>query len=463
MLEEAHRRRRGERIERVDLGRSSGFALGGRRRDLVDQLPDPLVIGRPRPDDHLLRVGPQAHPRLGHLRAENRRHRRRRHSLDRIDFHRGSRRRPFGVDLLQDGGDRFVLGRSGPDSQLLGCVWVEGHVGLRHGRGDYLHRVGCRRGLERIDDDSAGLFGHFLRQLIDQAGDLLVDLRRRPGHELVFLSTDGEPCLRDRFGQEAGRVDGSHSAHALERVDNRLGVFGLGAFHVDGGERALDHVVVAGSGPGDHLIGVGSGSDLGLRRGQLEDLDRTGRVDGLQTIEGRRGRDARGGLGRHLLDHGGDLAVVGLSSPRQDGARGGVGDELHVGHLLLEHLDRQGGVDVGNRIRGELLLQLVRHAGVHLVDRRLDRFVLGRAGPDHQPPRLRVEDELGVGEQPLEHREHALRIGRLDRIDAEAELTVARRAAGDLLDNLGNDQVLGRLGPDGQLAGFAVGDDLRAR
>ncbi len=462
LLQEGRRRGAGERFERVDPGRARGLALAG-RRDFVNERGDLLVVGGPRPDDQLLRVAPQVDPGLGDLGAEHGAHSRGRHSLDRVDLHGGSRGRAFGVDLFEDGGDRLVLVGPRPYGQLLRVVRIERDFGLGHRRGEHFHGGGGRGRLERVDGDPMGLVGRLVGQLVDQAGDLLVHLGRRPGDDLALLGPDGEPCLGNRFAQEARRVDGARSAHAVERVDDRLGLFGLGAFDVDRGQRALDHLVVSRRRPGGQLVGVRARRELGLRHGQLEDFDGAGRLDRFQAVDDRFGPNLVGGPGRHLLQQAGDLAVVRLAAPRQNRARRGVADQLRVGHLLLEHLDRQRRVDIGHRVRGELLFHLGRHAGVHLLDRRLNRLVLALAGPDHQPARLLVEDDLGVGEQTLEHGEHVLRLDRLDGVDAQVKLPGPRRAAGDLVKNPPDDQMLGRLGPHGQLARLAVGDDLDAR
>ncbi len=157
--EQRHGRRRVERLQRVDDHLLAGLRLLGRGGNPVDDLPNPLLLGRAGPDDKLSRIAAQTDPRLRNLCLQYGHRRRGGHPLDRVDLDRRNGLGAFRVDFFQDAGDRLVLARPRPDVQLLRVVRIGGDLGLRHGRGDYLHCVGRRRGLERVDGHLRGLLG----------------------------------------------------------------------------------------------------------------------------------------------------------------------------------------------------------------------------------------------------------------------------------------------------------------
>ena len=164
----------------------------------------------------------------------------------------------------------------------------------------------------------------------------------------------------------------------------------------------------------------------------------------------------------HPLEHVGDLLVIRLSSPCEDHAAGDVGNELHVRQQILQHLHRHRDAGSGNRISHQLLFQVVGQSGGHLVDGRADSLVFLGSGPNHQPPGFCVKHELQVGEQFLQHLQHAVRIGGLDRIGHQLLLPGLGNVLFELFHQVGDQHVFGHLGPDGQFARFAVVDNLDA-
>ena len=357
-----------------------------------------------------------------------------------------------------------MLRGAGPNGELLGIVGVERDVGFGNGRGEHLHCAGGRRGLQGVDNDPVCLLGRLLLgQLLYQIGDLLVDLRRCPSDQLALLSTGREPCVGQRVGEELECVGYSAWAHSLQRVDHHPGVLRVGSLHVHVFQRALDHLVISRTRPGDELVGAGPRVELGLGGGQPEDLHRGSGGDRLHRVDDRGGGQFGRSLCRHPLQRLGDGGVVRFASPGQDRAGLGIGGKSYVGQKLLEHLHGHRGIHVGHRVDGELLLQFGRNAGIHLLDHQLDLLVLCRTGPNDQPPGLLVDDEVGVGEQPLEHRKHTIRVGRLDLIDAQTELLVLGCLALELFQDLDDYQVLGRFRPDGQLARLIATDYLDLR
>ena len=464
LTEEGHGRRGGERLERVDRCRPSGL-LGGRRgRDFFHELPDGVVVGGASPNDQLLRVGADGNPRLRNRGLQNRHRRGRAHALDGVDLRfRGRGRVALAVDLFQDPGDHLVMRRAGPSGQLLRVGGVGREGGPGYGRLQDWHRAGGRDRLQRVDDDLLCLFRRRLaRELIDQVGDLFLDLGRRPGDDLIGLGAAGKPCVGNGAGQEAQRVGGRRRAHPLQRIDHRPGIFGVGRLHVDVFQRRPDHLVVFRAGPGDELVCTGAGRNLGLGNGQAKHLHRTGGVDRFQGVDdGARGQFGRS-LGRHPFECLGNRGVVRLPPPGQNRPGRGVHREAHVGQELLEHLDRHFRRRFGNRVDDQLPLELARLAALDRLQRRLDLGVLLGAGPGHQPARLLVDDEVRVREQTLKHGQRALGIDRLEPIDTQPELLALGRLALDLLQHAGNHHVLARLGPNGQLVGLFVGNHLNA-
>ncbi len=255
--EQRHRRARVERVQRVNDHLPARLRLLGRRRDLVDDLADPLVVGRTRPDDHLLRVAPQAYARLGHLHPQDGRRRRRRHPFDRVHLHRGSRLgRRLDVDVLQDAGDHFVVGPRGQRRELLRIGRVGGQRGVGHRAAEHLVGAGRRYVLQVVHHRLRRLLRRRTgRQLLDQLGDLLVVLRPRPNHQLARVHPGHKPGLPERALQKTGHVvAAAPRSHPLQRVDDDRRV--LRALHVDLLERGGDPVVILRPRPGDQLVGL---------------------------------------------------------------------------------------------------------------------------------------------------------------------------------------------------------------
>ena len=137
-----------------------------------------------------------------------------------------------------------------------------------------------------------------------------------------------------------------------------------------------------------------------------------------------------------------------------------------VGHQRLERGEERLGADrragTVDRVRLESRLVLGRPRRLDLLQRLLDRCVFIRPRPHQQAVGVRLQHEVHVREQILHHNQDTARIGRLDRIGHQLLLLFGPFLL-ELLDNVGQQKVLGRLGPDGQLVGLFIGDDLDAR
>ncbi len=113
------------------------------------------------------------------------------------------------------------------------------------------------------------------------------------------------------------------------------------------------------------------------------------------------------------------------------------------------------------RLEPRLLFRRARR--FDLLQRRLDPRVLVGAGPGEQTAAFRVEHELGVGKQFLEHRQNAFRIDRRDRIGLQLILFLFGYFLSQFVEDLFEHVVLLRLGPNAQLARLGVGNHHDAR
>ena len=203
--------------------------------------------------------------------------------------------------------------------------------------------------------------------------------------------------------------------------------------------------MIGGHGPNDQALIVLADRYLGVGDKRLERCDQRGRYRAAKPIDLELGRlDRRqigGDLVERLLDHG----VVGRRGHDDQAAGVRVEREPGVGYQLLKR--REQAI---RRLRcGQLSLQRGLHterggllgririginpqygrigAGtgrLELLDRRLDRRVLGRPGPCQQTARPSVQYELRVGEHLLQHDQHALGIRGRDRIADQLILLV---------------------------------------
>ena len=172
------------------------------------------------------------------------------------------------------------------------------------------------------------------------------------------------------------------------------------------------------------------------------------------------------GAGLQVLEDLGDRLVIRRAGPGEDGSRLRVGSELGVRDLLFEIADDRARVRVGHGVDHQLFLHRTRTArspGIERLDRRLDLFLLGGRGPDHDLAPALVERTLRVGEEVLENGHHALRVRRPDRIDGQLELPARGAVAIELIEDFRDRHVLRGLGPDRKLARLRVLEHLDAR
>ncbi len=126
------------------------------------------------------------------------------HAFQRVDNDRRRRIRiAFDIDRCQDLLDGVVVFLSRPGGHSLRILGIDRDLRLRNCRQEDRGGAGGRDVLQRIDDD---LGRGLLAELINKILNLLVVLGRRPGHDLVGFSAQGEIRLRERAGQEAKLV-----------------------------------------------------------------------------------------------------------------------------------------------------------------------------------------------------------------------------------------------------------------
>ena len=216
-------RRRG-RLQRVDhaLWRRVGrFRLG----HLLDKVVNLLVLARLRPNDQLARVGPGGESRQGEDLGQAPRRRIVQRPFEAVDdqFARVVARRL--LDQLVDNRlDLRLVGRSGPDEQLVGRAT---DAGIR-ARGDLPDHGNHRRGGHvlqfvhgRLGRGLGRLFG---RELVDDLLYLRVLGGASPNVQLIGVRAWGDLCLGSRLADDGKRRAGSR---VFEGIDHQRR-FGLG-------------------------------------------------------------------------------------------------------------------------------------------------------------------------------------------------------------------------------------------
>ena len=202
---------------------------------------------------------------------------------------------------------------------------------------------------------------------------------------------------------------------------------------------------------------------LGVRDKALEESERGLGIGLGQVIHSQHRRGFRRLALAELLHRRANDFELGGSTPDNQALGLRIDSQPGVGHQGLQGGDdraRVGGVD---RERVEPRLLFRQGGRFDLLQGCLDRVVLVRTRPDEQPIGFQVEHEFRVGIESLEHRQHALRIGRLDPIADQLALLTLGHLGFELFHDLDQEQVLGRLGPDHQLARLRLADDLHAR
>ncbi len=196
------------------------------------------------------------------------------------------------------------------------------------------------------------------------------------------------------------------------------------------GERRLEHVEPLPLGRRDRV-------DLQLarlfqRRVGLEFRDR--RLDGLLVLG--RGHDHQTLVFRIERDLGGGDQL--LEDGEQVGRR-----------LLHERVEAQDGH--------------LRCVGLELLDRRLDRVVVLRRGHGHQPAVLRVDRDLGLGNELREDRRQVGRWVLLEGVEAERGCIRAGRGRLELVERVLDDRVLVGQGQRHQVARLRLDTQLSVR
>ena len=82
--------------------------------------------------------------------------------------------------------------------------------------------------------------------------------------------------------------------------------------------------------------------------------------------------------------------------------------------------------DVAQRVELQVLLRSRSRGGLHLVDKALDLGLLRGPGQHADPQALGVEHHRRLRQHALDHLEHRLRIGLLERIDDQLRRLVGR-------------------------------------
>ena len=163
-----------------------------------------------------------------------------------------------------------------------------------------------------------------------------------------------------------------------------------------------------------------------------------------------------------LLEHVADNHVLGRFGPNRQHTRLAVGDHLDIGHLgcerglkCLEPLPLGGS----HRVHDQLCGFLWRRAGLELLDDPPDRFMVVVRGHHHQPQILRIDRDLGVGNQLLKNRQHVLRRFPHNWMKTQLLGVSPGDLALDLLEDFAYRKMIAGLGPNRQLARLAAGEN----
>ena len=458
-LENLYRAGRGDLVERV--GHRLERLLGRiPHRKLVDDLLDPRLLGRPCPNDKLVRVGPLGGDRVGNRLAEHRRHRGGCHVFQVVHDQLARVLGPA-VDLVDQLLDPLVILGPGPGDDLV-FGHAGGEPGLRHALHQEPHHVVALAQVGRVQlvDDRLGLL--FFRTLdVDLLEGLLdqgVILGPRPNDQLTGLRPRADLGLRHRQLENlhrAGRGDlVERVGHRLERLLGRI----LRRELVD---RLLDVLVLVGPRPDDELVGIRAGR--GERR----------RRDPLDHRRGRRGRrvlqvvnhQARLLVGRpfdvDLRQRLGDHFVVFGPCPGHELVQVRAGREHRLGRYLADHLHRRGGRDLGHRVVDGRRGRFGRLRRRELIDKGLNLLVVGGPGPDDELVGVHAGGRNCLRRHHPQHRRQDRRGDLLQLVDDRLRRVFL--APLDLLDDLGDLFVVLRPRPGDHLAGFEAGREFRTR
>ena len=223
-----------------------------------------------------------------------------------------------------------------------------------------------------------------------------------------------------------------------------------------------DRLLIVGQGPSNQLPRFGPDGQHGLGHGRGDNASGGGWVGRFDRVGGHLAAIL---LGRplQLLDHLADDLVIGRSGPRDDRTRLGIAVELRPRQQFLEHLDGHLRIGLRDGIDHQLVRPAARLTRVHLVERLLDRLVLVGPSPHQQPPSLLIDRELGLREEILQERQDAVRVGVDNLVTLQLVLLLLGHVATELLDDVGNHQMFGRPGPDGEFPRLGVGDHAQSR
>jgi len=374
----------------------------------------------------------------------------------------GGRRR---VQPIDQGLDALVVFGRGPSDEFAG-VGAQGEVGFRERRAEHAQGVQHRRRRRLVfqlvhGDRRLGRGCAFDVDLLQDGLQHLMVARLGDGHDLAVVSAGRDFRGGHRRSQDG---EGCRRRDVLQRV--RLGRRLCGRHFLLGHlfDRRADRLLIVRRGPGRQAAGLGIHGQTGRRDEAGEHLQ-----DGLRVgLAARINHQARFVLvfrsRLQLLDGLGDHGLVRLAGPHQDAFGHRVRDDLGVGQLLLQQGDRHRGVDFRQRIRLELGLEIARRsAAAQLLQGGFDLLVVLRPGPDQDPSRFGVDHELGIGKQGGYERRNRRRVGHGTRVGHQLQLLGLRHVLLQLLDQLGDLELLAGPGPDGHRSGVVATEQLQPR
>ncbi len=267
----------------------------------------------------------------------------RRRTRNAIQFVNGDRRAAasfaLDVDFLQDGLDRFVIGRAGPGGQPGRIGGILGELGLGHGVFQKSHGGGRGDVLEDVDRCRGRIFWSWrFVDLFDQRRNLLVILGRSPSHNLSVLRAQCKAGVGYDLRQETQGIVGTARSAALDLVDYGGGRRSAGVFGVNFGEDGLDRLVIRrDSQPGQTLWIVG----IRCERGFGNHIFQHGRGIGCRNELQRVDRDFRRFFRRRssiqLAEQSLDLQMIFSRGPSDHLAQFGPGGESGLGKSLRQH------------------------------------------------------------------------------------------------------------------------------
>ncbi len=215
------------------------------------------------------------------------------------------------------------------------------------------------------------------------------------GQTLRVFGVDRQFRLGDRRLKHLGRAGGRD---VLQGVEHDLGRRFLAQLV----NQALDLLVVLCRRPGDDLIRLGSLRELGIGKRlpqETKSIQRTSPIHPFHRVDHRFGRRFGVAFYVDLPENRVDHLVLGWASPGGQSLRvSGVHAQLGHRNRRCEHLHGTLGRNVLHRVHGCLRLG-GRWALIHLVDQRLDFYVVLDRGPGDYLARLRPHGELRFRER----------------------------------------------------------------